>query len=407
MTDDRHDATAETRGSGSAPAASDVSGFDRHLLEVAAEDVEATPREAQRLDEQRRRLGRSFYASLISALAGLQRSESKSEQLWRTLLEHKYHMSTHLGRNVGIRVAAIDYFTNITGEIRAVSVVDSETYVATSVMAVTDGLTRLYNHRYFQDRLREELAEARRAARPLSVIVLDIDYFKNYNDVNGHIAGDVTLHKIAQIMREVVGDRGVSARYGGEEFALLLPDFDKDAAARIAESIRESVARTSFPNAFVLPEGVLSLSAGLAEFPCDAEGPVELVDFADRAMFEAKRCGRNRVCHNAPNRRHQPRRRFRAPLPLELEDGQRVEATTIDLSVNGLLCSLGSNLRPQQAARITLPDAVAGGGEKVVGVTVRSDRIDRERWLVAFRFVGLPRETEDALRRFVEEGLSS
>ena len=172
-------------------------------------------------------------------------------------------------------------------------------------MTMQDGLTGLYNHRAFQQRLREEMSRAKRNRSPMTVVFFDIDHFKNYNDTNGHPAGDDLLRDIAQILN---GDSRTStsqgwgfrasdivARYGGEEFAIILPETPFEGGRIKAERIRKQIAETTFPHMESQPGKAITVSVGVSTYPEDAESSGELVDRADQAMYAAKRAGRNQV----------------------------------------------------------------------------------------------------------------
>ncbi|MBI5892098.1 MAG: diguanylate cyclase [Deltaproteobacteria bacterium] len=163
------------------------------------------------------------------------------------------------------------------------------------VLSVTDGLTGLYNHRYFYERLEKEMQRALRYKHPLSLIILDIDYFKNYNDIHGHLAGDVVLRGIADCIRTGARTVDVIARYGGEEFAVILPHIDKNGAIILAERIRNIIASQPFPHKETHPMGNLTISAGAAELSAHANNADSLVKLADDALYKAKELGRNRV----------------------------------------------------------------------------------------------------------------
>lgn len=163
-------------------------------------------------------------------------------------------------------------------------------------LAITDGLTKVFNHRYFQERLTQEVKRTKRYRHPLSLIMLDIDYFKNYNDFYGHQKGDLILKAVADLIRETIRETDIVARYGGEEFAVILPETGKKEASAVARKIRTSVEREAFYGEEILPQGSFTISCGVATFPEDAQTKHHLIDHADQALYLAKQTGRNKVC---------------------------------------------------------------------------------------------------------------
>jgi len=153
-------------------------------------------------------------------------------------------------------------------------------------LAVTDGLTGLYNHRHFHERLALELERSQRSGAALSLVMIDVDQFKHYNDHQGHPAGDEVLRQLARLLSEGRRANDIVARYGGEEFTLILVDSAKFTAAKIAERLRERVAEHRFAFGEQQPLGHVSISAGVATYPEDG---------ADVALYAAKHAGRDRV----------------------------------------------------------------------------------------------------------------
>jgi diguanylate cyclase (GGDEF)-like protein len=156
--------------------------------------------------------------------------------------------------------------------------------------AMTDALTKIYNHGYFQDRLDRETKLADRYNQQVSLILMDLDHLKRINDTWGHRSGDLTLCHVASIMKSTVRDVDVCARYGGEEFVIILPQCDRENAMKVAERLREAIASRSVPKV-----GQVTASIGVATYPTGAKNNEELVEMADRAMYLAKAAGRNRV----------------------------------------------------------------------------------------------------------------
>ncbi len=160
-------------------------------------------------------------------------------------------------------------------------------------LSVTDGLTGLYVHRYLQERLEEEVRRAVRYSAPLGFLMMDIDFFKKYNDTFGHLAGDEVLKRVARILAAHAEGSDIVARYGGEEFALILPNQAKELALKKAEAIRRAVE--SEPFTFEGQAARVTISCGVAAFPQDAMTKKGLIDRADQALYQAKAKGRNVV----------------------------------------------------------------------------------------------------------------
>lgn len=158
-----------------------------------------------------------------------------------------------------------------------------------------DGLTDLYNHRFFHQLLETEVARALRYNRVVSLLMIDIDNFKRFNDSHGHPSGDIALKHLSLLLKQASRSCDFVARYGGEEFAIIAPEASPDAARRMAERIRQLVAEATFEGEDVMPGGRLTISLGVATIPMQATDKCELVERADQALYRAKALGRNRV----------------------------------------------------------------------------------------------------------------
>jgi diguanylate cyclase (GGDEF)-like protein len=158
-----------------------------------------------------------------------------------------------------------------------------------------DGLTDLYNYRTFYEILEAEIARARRYTHPLSLLMIDLDDLKVYNDTLGHPAGDEVLKEAARLLRKAVRNLDVVARYGGDEFAVILIETSREDAVTIAERLGRLVEETSVEHEDVFPRRTLTISIGVASYPTDATEKTELVAKADKALYEAKMMGGNLV----------------------------------------------------------------------------------------------------------------
>jgi diguanylate cyclase (GGDEF)-like protein len=161
--------------------------------------------------------------------------------------------------------------------------------------SITDPLTSLPNRRYMEERLTEELNRSRRYDYPMSFLMIDIDDFKTYNDLNGHQAGDMALQITAHCLKAALRSADVPSRYGGEEFCILLPQTPLNEAMAIAERIRQRVASTIYPHGNSQPLGLVTISVGVSTFARNIDTGERVIAAADRALYNAKNLGKNRI----------------------------------------------------------------------------------------------------------------
>ncbi|MCX5712326.1 MAG: sensor domain-containing diguanylate cyclase [Candidatus Omnitrophica bacterium] len=179
-------------------------------------------------------------------------------------------------------------------ELGAVAIENGELFQKTQDLAIHDGLTRLYVKGYFMERLKEECARAMRDNTDLSLLMLDIDFFKDYNDKFGHTAGDLVLIRLARVLEDQLKQYDpIISRFGGEEFCIILPRCDSARALQIAEDIRLKVEKNKIT--LRRQETQITASLGVASFPVNAAEENELILQADKALYEAKQKGRNKV----------------------------------------------------------------------------------------------------------------
>jgi diguanylate cyclase (GGDEF)-like protein len=183
----------------------------------------------------------------------------------------------------------------VLADFAAAAINHAKIHEATKELARTDGLTGLFNHRYFHDRMSTEIARAHRYQRPLVLMMIDVDNFKQVNDRHGHPAGDRVLKKIAAIVRESVREMDVACRYGGEEFSVILPETEIEGAVRVAERIRTQVE--ALTPGLIDPQTATgaTVSIGIAPYATGARTADELITKSDEALYLAKSQGKNRV----------------------------------------------------------------------------------------------------------------
>lgn len=188
----------------------------------------------------------------------------------------------------------------LLAQIGAASMHTQARYTEMRAAASVDGLTGVFNKQYLNHRLAEEMRRALDGVSPVSVVIFDLDHFKQYNDQNGHVAGDRLLQRMAKLVQENVRTGSVFGRYGGEEFLLILPATNRQGALSAAENLCQAIATHEFPFRSNQPLGFVSVSGGVAECPLDGTDAATLVSAADEALYQAKRGGRNRVLAYEP-----------------------------------------------------------------------------------------------------------
>lgn len=162
-------------------------------------------------------------------------------------------------------------------------------------LSIVDGLTGVYNQRYFHEILERELEKAKRSLSVCSLVFLDIDDFKMYNDFNGHLAGDEILRELATIFLDTTRKTDFVTRYGGEEFVIILPDSEIDGALHVCKNIMDKLRGKKWLYVSMLPYKQVTVSIGVASYPADAQLKDELIKKADEAMYHAKKRGKNRI----------------------------------------------------------------------------------------------------------------
>jgi diguanylate cyclase (GGDEF)-like protein len=258
------------------------------LVSAFAGDRKLTEGESQFIAIKQNSLGNRFYSELLYAITHQNFEPDSAKPHWQGILRHKYEMSSALKRN--IRVAALDYLSNITGDIISTTLI-SEGHIADIIDAsIRDGLTGLFNHTFFFRRAEIEINRSAQSGNAVSIMMIDIDDFKDYNDQYGHQEGDKILSRIAAIIKLETRHADICCRYGGEEFGVVLPGADRHEAMSLAERLRKAV-ETSLHE-----RRTLTISIGIATAKNVPECSAEvLIKQADGALYKAKTTGKNRI----------------------------------------------------------------------------------------------------------------
>ena len=359
-------------------------GWNPELAETLNHLVYTGVLDLHQLEAELQKLGAEYqdtvYSELIHLLTHLRFEPAEAKQHWQNLLEHHESMRQRLGSPVDLRVAIVSYFVAVARELENPTVIELRLLEQTEALAYWDELTGLRNFRFFSECLVQEIIRCDKFRTPLSLVMIDVDHFKSYNDQYGHAAGNETLAQIGRLIDEAGRQVDVAARYGGEEFAMIAPSTEKTGAQLVAERARLAVEE-HFANA-ESEAGRLTISLGIATYPADAGDDTELIRCADRALYMAKSAGRNRVQLFGHSRRSY--RRIEATLNgsfFEISP-EAHHFTTVDLGDGGLRFRTDRELEVGTLldARLSVPGAgheIALVG-RVVQVTASSKEGETE-----------------------------
>lgn len=306
-----------------------------------------------------RECGDEIYTEALYRLSRLELSPTEARETVQAILRHQEVLCQALGRNVSMVTAMCDYFMQVNPILREPVLVEVNLLRQREENAYRDELTGLYNRRAFNQEIPKEMERFRRFGHPFTLLMLDLDHFKDFNDTFGHSAGDQALRDIAQILGETARLLDSAVRYGGEEFAVILPQTTREEAVSVAERIRLAVQKHHIVFADQkLP--VITVSIGLACFPIDALDMASLVQRADQALYQAK-VTRNCVLHFSDHQRNHTRYVLSDPLPLRLDsEKKKIRAIARDISFGGLLCESDTPVPRATNIDLVLTDNVLG-----------------------------------------------
>jgi diguanylate cyclase (GGDEF)-like protein len=284
------------------------------LLELLSEDAHNTQRLLARLESISRESGIGAHSALILILTHLGFEEEEAKRHWKAVMGHMEAMARALGRDIGVRVALLDYFTNVNRHLTQPTLIDLEMFEASERSSAVDAMTGLVNDRAFRSTIQQEMRRAKRYEQKVSVVLFDMDDFQACNALHGEIVGDRLLREAGILLKNKIRDIDIAARPGEDEIALILPETDRNGALLVAERYRREF-ESYFSRREIEEKPVcLTISGGLASYPEDALSPEMLLERAAQALYRAKASGKN-VVHVY----HPERRRF---LRFELEAGR-------------------------------------------------------------------------------------
>lgn len=343
--------------------------------------------------------GRQLYSEAMYSLTRLEMAPEEARECLLAIVRHQGEMCSGLNRPVSLITATCDYFMQVRPLLREPVIVEVRLLQQKEEGAYRDELTGLFNRRAFNQELPREMERFRRFGQPFSLLMLDLDHFKLFNDTHGHSAGDQSLRDVARILQNTARLYDRVVRYGGEEFAIILPQTTDKEALSMAERMRAALEEH---HVFFAGQdlGAITVSIGLACFPMDALDMEGLVLGADHALYQAKE-QRNCVRRHQDSKRTHPRYVLNDPLPFSLLTSQhgKVQASALDLSLGGLSCTTDSALPTATKLHLVLSDSAraihlplqaevrrvrqAADNSYQIGLSFRLDNVEDQMKLMA------------------------
>lgn len=352
------------------------------LALLLQEDAHNADRLLKRLDAIARESGIEAHAALLMILTGLSFDEVQARTHWEEIVRHRHEMGLALARDVGVRVAVIDYFVNVNRRITQPSLIDITMEQAEEEAAGRDPLTGLATDRAFRAALMVELRRARRYEQKTALALFDLDSFGALTERVGDLVARRLLREAAMVLNNKIRDIDVGARPGEDELVLLLPETGRNGALLVAERFRREI-ESHFRRREVdgSPVG-LTVSGGVAAYPDDAKSASDLIAAAAQALYAAKASGRNTVQSYQPERRHYLRFDL-VPDKCEVEvlaPRNFAARPARNLSRSGLLFAVPEPLDVGEEVelRLAVSDGVPDGRLRLRGRVVRLEEIPPE-----------------------------
>lgn len=251
-----------------------------------------------------------FYSRSLELFVNLAFDETTAKKHWAAIFTDHDRLREHVDRDMGLRVAIFDYFINLNRSLESPILVEIRLFRVTESAAAVDSLTSLFNRKYMEIFLDKEIKRSMRHDKPLSIMLVDLDNFKEANDTKGHLYGDKVLKHFASVIKSICRTEDAPCRFGGDEFLIILPETGEHGAMKLAERLRHHVLHSDF-----LASSSVTASIGVASCPADGIDRESLIRNADSALYKAKFSGKDCIVKF----RSKIRRKRRFPHAWEME----------------------------------------------------------------------------------------
>ena len=345
---------------------------------------------------------KKFFAQSLELFINLSFSEDEAKNHWENILNNIDFIKKQLNREVGLRVAIVDYFINHTEMMKEPIVVELRVFKETEKLALVDSLTGLFNKRFYDITVKKEFKKALRFNQIFSLVLLDLDDFKKINDTKGHLFGDEVLANFGKLLSMSSREEDIICRYGGEEFIAILPETTGDGALLYAERVRKILIEDDF-----FKKHKITFSGGVSTFPYNGKDLEELFKSVDKSLYAAKYAGKDCTIKSTGDKRRF--KRFSNSWKIRYQclgdsfDKAHVEEViTQDISIGGLKFESKEDLKIDSPILIDLdlPD----DDELVIsGKVVWVKRINEELLSYGVKFNDIDKKDANKLKEILPE----
>lgn len=256
---------------------------------LSLENIESIIRHKKVRERFEKKYGEKLYSEILLVLTHERYELEEAKLIWNKINLHLDNLTNRLDRNPGIAVATLDYLSNFHNSLSSPVLIQEDKSSFMSETTTRDDLTQLYLKSVFNFALKKELEKSFRTKKKLSLLMIDIDDFKQVNDNYGHLAGDEALRTIGELININIRNMDIAARYGGEELAIIVPESTSNDAVLLAQRIREKISKIEFASFSV------TVSIGICHSSLDIRDINDIISRADKALYDAKLSGKNRV----------------------------------------------------------------------------------------------------------------
>ncbi len=366
--------------------------IDQRIMDILDEDAANEEYLLEKINIESKNLNHAnVHSALLRVFTSMDFPEQEAEFIWKEIIEYKKSLSLQLKRDIGFRVAMLDYFIHINKKLINPKLIEIRLFAETEKLVLIDELTKLYNRRHFQNSLQREFKQAKRYDLPLSLLLIDIDNFKKINDTYGHQKGDEILVNVAKVIGSNMREEDTACRIGGEEFAVILPQTNEGNALIAAEKLLENIRQIEYADKHV------TVSGGIVTFPLKANSVDQLFDYADRALYFAKYSGKDRVLVYSPDKRGSHRFEANLELSCKLSD-KSFKSISKNLSITGIAFETEEPVELNDLMDVILFDDSSSENMEAKIKIVRKEQVNGNLFRIGAEFIQLEDHSKEILK---------